>query len=227
MDIKWQCAEVDNELVKFNPVKIEPVGVWEDESELVKFLGLAASMSRRSENTYEACLKRVLYCIKKGHHSVLEHANFSVILHCDRGTTHAIVRHRHCAFTQSSTVYGKIDSKLEVIDLPVYDPITGDKIQEITEREIKSYEDMELNYRDLAKHGLWAERTRDHLPTSFSSEIFMTTNLREWIYFIQRRKDPTTSVRIHCVAVMLEELFEERYPTLYNAMMEWYVKHPL
>lgn len=226
MDIKWQCLNIANELVEFKPVAVEQVGVWETEEDLFRFLGTASSMSRLSDTGYEACRKRVLGCIKKGHHSVLEHANFSVIIDCDRGTTHAIVRHRHCAFTQSSTVYGKISDKLTVTSLPFIDPVTGNKVQEITPAEIEAYEWMQIRYKELSKT-MWAERTRDHLPTSFHSRIFMTTNLREWIYFIQRRKDPTTSVRIHCIAVMLEELFEKQYPVIYKAMLEWYEKHPL
>ena len=89
------------------------------------------------------------------------------------------------------------------------------------------YERNQLDYLALGKSGLWEERTRDHLPTSYHAKLFMTTNLREWIYFITRRKDPTTSVRIHCVAVLLEELFKQKYPMIYNAMCQWYNEHPL
>lgn len=43
--------------------------------------------------------------IKRGHHSVLEHASMTVRIVCDRGVTHEIVRHRLCAYSQESTRY--------------------------------------------------------------------------------------------------------------------------
>ena len=226
--IDWQVLGDYKGLVEFVPVNVTPVGYWPEQDALIEHVGTAAAMSRLADTSdpVRNC-NRVLHCIRMGHHSVLEHINLSAIIDCDRGTTHALVRHRHCAFTQSSTVYGKFSDKIEIVSLPKEDPVTFTDIQPITEAEMDDFAEISKRYLRLKSEGLWGERTRDHLPISLRSRLFMTANLREWFYIVARRSDPATSVRIHCVAVIMGNILQAKYPVIWEAMNKYYVMHPL
>ena len=110
------CATLVSQYVKILPES-------RTERELINLAGSSAGICYRAEDSESANKRRLLDCIRKGHTSVLEHAVISFEVRCDRGTSHAIVRHRHCAFTQESTIYTKYTrfSELQFIELPTYD----------------------------------------------------------------------------------------------------------
>lgn len=60
--------------------------------------------------------------ISAGHESIIEHVGFSVKFIVDRGITHELVRHRLCAFTQSSTRFCNYTSEKFSHHVPVVMP---------------------------------------------------------------------------------------------------------
>lgn len=202
--------------MKIVPMKIENMTpVWTEQS-LLSFVGQVAGECYNSSMDEEACIKRALNCIKRGHHSPWEHFNVTLKCTVDRGTSHALVRHRHCAFQQSSTIYQKFD---EVV-------VIGD--EEKMQRGTRIlYIQSEVEYRRLLNEGKAPSEARDVLPNALATNIIITTNIRQWMYMIQRRCGPGDSDKMHGWCRMVREWFTENYPQVTLAFDAWYDKHPL
>lgn len=202
--------------MKLIPMKIEAMGLlFLDEKDLLTFIGTIAGECYNSSMDSDKCVQRALNCIKRGHHSPFEHMNITLKCTVDRGVSHALVRHRHCAFQQSSTIYQKFQ-EIEIIEQP-----------DVTEFELDCYRHQELCYRQLLNYGKEPSRARDVLPNELATNLIITTNIRQWMYMIQRRCGPGDSANMHRWCSMTRAWFEEHYPQLTTAFDLWYEKHPL
>jgi thymidylate synthase (FAD) len=133
--------------------------------------------------------------IKRGHHSVIEHATATVRFVTDRGVTHELVRHRICAFSQESTRYcdyGKAGAVTFV--WPVWAPIDriGEMLDRRTEHFIRGCVESADAYRKALSMGQPAQEARQFLNHSVKTEIVVTANLREWRHIISLRSLGTT-----------------------------------
>lgn len=196
------------------PMSVEYFGLHDmpNEQDLLAFIGKCAGEAYASNKDREKCINRALGCIKRGHHSVFEHYSFTLRSTVDRGVSHALVRHRHCAVTQSSTIYQKYGEVIVIEDSPVSDDF---------------YIASEVEYKRLLNKGYAAGEARDCLPTDLATHVIITTNLRQWMYMIQRRSGPGDTEKMHKWDKMIREWFENHYPQLTLAFDTWYEKHPL
>ena len=202
--------------MKLIPMKVESMGLYfVYEEDLLSFIGRVAGECYNSSMDSEACMKRALNCIKRGHHSPFEHANITLKCTVDRGVSHALVRHRHCAFQQSSTIYQKFQ-EIECIGC-----------HDICEDKLSTYRQAEIQYMKLLNDGYPPSSARDVLPNALATNLIITTNIRQWMYMIQRRCGPGDSDNMHEWCKMIRAWFEEHYPRLTLAFDVWYEKHPL
>ena len=169
------------------------------EDALIEKLGTIAGVAYQADEGNNE--RRLKLCMNSGHTSVLEHHGITVSIICDRATTHALVRHRHCAFTQESTIYCNYNKKgiIQLIEPQHY----ADSVYEIMCAEY-------LNCKDAAV------LKRDILPNCTKTQLVMTTNIREWRYIIGLRSDPKDSGRMHTVIDMLQRRLSELYPFFFS-----------
>lgn len=200
--------------------------VWV-EDDMLNFIGSIAGNCYGSKDEFEANKKRALNCIARGHHSPFEHFNITLKCVVDRGTSHAVVRHRHCAYTQSSTIYKKENHGLNIVGLPKVDPCNGAEVKAISADELATYEQQYITYNKMLNDGIEPARARDVLPTSLATTLVITTNLREWMFIRHRRNGPGDAVRTHVFDHQLDEWFKKNYPLTTEAFDAWYMKHPL
>ena len=160
--------------------------------------------------------------ITRGHESVIEHESISVRVVCDRGVSHAIVRHRIASYSQESTRYcnytrDKFGSQLVCIDIAtgfrynLEDPADRKKYDIWT----KAMEAAEGFYFQLIEAGARPEEARSVLPNSLKTEIVMTMNLREWRHFLRLRSSKRAHPQIAEIASALLEEFSARYPVFF------------
>ena len=201
--------------MKLIPMSITPMTpIWSEQSAL-EFIGQVAGECYNSSMDSEACMKRALNCIKRGHHSPFEHFNITLKCTVDRGVSHALVRHRHCAFQQSSTIYQKFQ-ECEFID--VHAPCDD---------KLSVYRQAEIIYDKLLNDGYPPSSARDVLPNALATNLIITTNIRQWMYMIQRRCGPGDSDNMHAWCKIVRGWFKEYYPRITLAFDVWYEKHPL
>lgn len=193
------------------------------EAELLDLCGRAAGECYKAEDSAEANKNRVLNCIKKGHTSILEHATISFTVKTDRGTSHALVRHRHCAFTQESTIYVNYNrfETLEFIALPTLDVYKNNyAFPDNYNAELKKYCQAATDeYSRLLNKGIVPGIARDVLPNCLATTIHITTNLRELQSILKIRRAPADSVRMHNIIGLLAVELWKKYPVFMNAIL--------
>ena len=183
---------------EFIPVSVRLIDTV-NETEVITKLGQIAGVAYQSDKANYS--QRLLKCMKDGHESVLEHQSISMEIVCDRATTHALVRHRHCAYTQESTIYCNYNrfNRLQFI-LP----------QEYPDEHFGSIASLYLD--DSRPAGI----KRDILPNCTKTTLIMTTNIREWRYIIGLRSDPKDSGRMHTVIQLLTEQLQSVLPFFFT-----------
>lgn len=207
--------------MKLIPMKVElqQYTYYPDEDEMLTAVGMIAGECYNSSMDNDKCIQRALNCIKRGHHSPFEHMNITLRCTVDRGVSHALVRHRHCAFQQSSTIYQKFQECEFIVERIDKHAPCGDKL--------RLYEQAEIQYKKLLEAGYPPSSARDVLPNALATNLIITTNLRQWMYMIHRRCGPGDSDNMHEWCKLTRAWFEEHYPQLTLAFDTWYEKHPL
>jgi thymidylate synthase (FAD) len=150
--------------------------------------------------------------IDNKHYSVLEHVNISIyISDASRSFMSQLTRHRLCSFSiKSQHFVFHNDFKYKQLELPadlIYD-------YEILMKDIKNF------YNTLIKLGFKKELAREILPNSCLTNIFMTTNVREFRFIIKTRitKDNVEDMQIF--AKKLLKLLYSKMPELFMDIME-------
>lgn len=159
---------------------------------LIETAGRTCYQSEKVEgDTTEKFIQRLM---KRKHWSVLEHANLSIRIICDRGVTHELVRHRIASYSQESTRYcnyarDKFGGEIKFIDLA-----TGFDYDLSNPRDLAKYgiwaramEDAEKYYMEMLEAGATPQEARSILPNSTKTEIVVTMNVREWRHFLEMR----------------------------------------
>ena len=190
----WQ----EKKSFEFIPIAVT-VLVEADEAQLINKLGTIAGVAYQADEGDKE--RRLLLCMNKGHESVFEHHSITVFMDCDRATTHALVRHRHCAFTQESTIYCNYNKKgiIRLIEPQEY----ADEVYSVP---CNAY----------LKDTRAAVRKRDILPNCTKTTLVMTTNIREWRYILGLRSDPKDSGRMHTVIEKIREQLTALYPFFFT-----------
>ncbi|MCW5933089.1 MAG: FAD-dependent thymidylate synthase [Fimbriimonadia bacterium] len=118
------------------------------------------------------------HVIDSGHHSTIEHINFSfAISGVSRALSHQLVRHRiGIAFDQQSQRYVKYKDPLYVT------PPTIEQSEEASE-EFERFRDLsEEVYNRFLKLGVPAEDARFVFPNAVTTNLIMTVNLRQLMH---------------------------------------------
>ena len=157
------------------------------------------SEPKSSGNPIERANRFIADKVKAGHESILEHEKVSVIITCDRGVTHEIVRHRIASYSQESTRYcnyskDKFDNQITVIDLST--GFSYDLNNEIDKQKYEIWQEAmnnaEKSYFKMLELKASPEEARSVLPQSTKADIVVTMNMRSWRHFFELRALCTT-----------------------------------
>ncbi len=120
--------------------------------------------------------------LSKGHHSVIEHANFTFSLEgISRACTHQLVRHRIASYSQQSQRHVEL-SELNYVKPPSI--LKNNEALKIFEECLKAIDE---TYRTLIKMNIPLEDARYILPNAASTNIVVTMNARELLHFFELR----------------------------------------
>lgn len=152
--------------------------------------------------------------INRGHEAMIEHESISVLITCDRGVSHEIVRHRIASYAQESTRYcnyckDKFGNELTFIK-PKFDYLEAEEVWEI------SMQHSERLYIDMIACGCTPQIARSVLPNSLKTELVMTTNLREWRHFFKLRTAKAAHPQMREIAIPMLNKFKELIPVVFD-----------
>ncbi len=135
------------------------------------------------EDITEKGVKKILEIImSSGHHSVMEHVNFTFAVEgVSRVLTHQLVRHRIASYSQQSQRH---------VDLKSFDFVTPKSVSEKKKAE-RIYEIIMKNlaegYRRLEELGVPIEDARYVLPNATTTNIVVSMNARTLLIFFELR----------------------------------------
>ena len=72
-------------------------------------------------------------------------------------------------------------------------------------------------YEFLLSQGVAKECARKILPLGTPTRLYMNGTLRSWIHFLQIRCGIETQLEHRLVANAIKDIFEEQFPTIYEA----------
>ena len=162
--------------------------------------------------------------LTQGHGSVLEHANYTVLLYgISRSCTHELVRHRAgCAFSQTSQRY--VDAP-RFVERPEFqhDPdahrLFLDRIDRVTS-EYRTLQSYLIKDKPSNKEGRIAanQAARALLPNEVESPIVMTANLRAWRHILNLRGSQYAEPEIRGLAVNIFTVLQNYEPWVFQDM---------
>ena len=158
------------------------------------------------------------------HGSVLEHANFTFILHnVSRVLTHELIRHRAgCAYSQESLRYVRLD------EVPFWFPEWAREDEELMERSLKVLETLEEHQTWMAEHFKLDEEgtnfshkkhmtsfMRRFAPEGLGTGIVYTANLRSLRHVIEMRTAPGAEEEIRLVFDKIGRIMQQEAPAIF------------
>ena len=201
-------------------------GIAPDGLQMLKNITEAGRICYQSEKIGgEAEFVRSL--IQRGHESVIEHEKISVVVTCDRGVTHEVVRHRIASYSQESTRYcnyandkfGRAITFIDPTDMIVSElkpKLTDPEIDAILYEWLAACADAERHYLKMIELGATAQIARTVLNNSLKAGIVISMNLREWRHFFELRTAPEAHPQMREVADMLLQAFRDVVPVVFD-----------
>jgi thymidylate synthase (FAD) len=207
-------------------LKVDWLGESTDGERLAEFAGRLCYMSQK--NPARRATRDYLENIKKqGHGSVLEHANYSLLLEgVSRSLTHELVRHRAgFAYSQLSQRYvDESEANFVIPPAIIGDATLEGQWREQIEAAQKGYvglvEQLMERYGWIAdkvhRRKMAREAARGVLPNSTETKIVVTANARAWRTMLELRSSEGAELEIRRCAVAILQLLSRETPAFFS-----------
>jgi len=202
------------------------LGEHTDGERLAEFAGRLCYMSQN--NPAKRPTREYLDNIKKqGHGSVLEHANYSLLLEgISRSLTHELVRHRAgFAYSQLSQRYVD-ESNASFVVPPAIAGDEGlekrwrDEVEKAQTTYVALVEQLMERYGWVAdrvhRRKMAREAARAVLPNATETKIVVTGNARAWRTMLELRSSEGAEMEIRRLAVMVLRLLQKEAPGFFS-----------
>ena len=195
-----------------------------------QLIAYAARVSNpQNQMSHESAPKLLKYCLKNGHYSVFETASMTVEIKTTRAIAAQVLRHRSFTFQEFSQRYAAVDVTIMPAEARLQDTknrqnsIETDDIelhQWFCEEQKKLYEKSTELYDKAIEKGIAKESARFVLPLATPTTLYMTGNIRDWIFYIKLRSSNGTQREHAEVANAIKQIFKEEFPVISDAL-EW------
>ena len=189
-----------------------------DAKAILKNIEEAGRVCYKSENLIkeDSAEKFIAAIIARGHEAVIEHEKITVLMICDRGVTHELVRHRIASYGQESTRYCNYSKKKFGNELTFIKPYFWEEDSEKYQLWLEAMAMTEKTYLQLLDLGATPEEARSVLPNSLKTEIFVTMNMREWRHFFKLRTSKESHPQMREIARPMLDHFKTLLPVLFD-----------
>ena len=193
---------------------------------LAEFAGRLCYMSQA--NPAKRPTREYLDNIKKqGHGSVLEHANYSILVEgVSRSLTHELVRHRAgFAYSQLSQRYVDESNACFVVPPAV---IGDEKLEAAWRAQVESAQQTYVSLVEqlMERYGWVADRVhrrkmareagRAVLPNATETKVVVTGNVRAWRTMLELRSSEAAELEIRRFAVAMLRLLQREAPGFFS-----------
>lgn len=146
----------------------------------------------------------------------------------NRAISAQLLRHRSATFQEFSQRYSDV-SELPPLELPMlrrqdqknkqssHDDLDS-TLKAVMEAQVTRLyaQTMDL-YRYMLDKGVAKECAREILPLGIPTKLYMTNNLRNWIFYLSSRCGVETQLEHRLVANSILEIFKEQFPVIHEA----------
>jgi len=193
----------------YNP-EVSLLAVTPDGEKLIEEAGRTCYLSL-SKMTDESEKSFIRSAIRRGHHSILEHASASFrILGGSRAFTHQLVRHRLASFSQQSQRYVD-EAEFNYIVPPeiAADARALSLYREFMENTRQTY----IKFREM---GIKKENARFILPNALESQIVFSANFRELRTVFNLRLEKAAQWEIRKVCIQMLKILQKEAPSVFG-----------
>jgi thymidylate synthase (FAD) len=190
-------------------VQVELLAVTQDSERVIEQAGRTCYMSQE-HITDESAGKFVRMLVSRGHLSVLEHAYATFrVSGISRASTHQLVRHRLCSFSQRSQRY-----VVETADDFVAPPSIASNEDALSVFK-GSVSDSKQAYEDLLAMGIPKEDARFVMPNATESEIVVSANFRELRHIVITRGSRQAQWEVRSAAIEMLNIMKRFAPNVF------------
>lgn len=152
----------------------------------------------------------IRFCIRSGHHSVLEHNAFTFKIQVARIISQMFTRHRIASFSQRSQRYCIEDA------FAYYTPPEIAAQPELLEKWNQFQAEVQEFYNFCLEQKIPAEKARMALTNATETVFYMTMNARELRHFFRLRLCQRAQVEIRRLAWQMLEQLQKVAPLLFE-----------
>jgi thymidylate synthase (FAD) len=190
-------------------VQVELLAITPDSEKLIEHAGRTCYMSHQ-RSTEGSSGKFVRMLVSKGHLSVLEHASATFrISGVSRVTTHQLVRHRLCSFSQRSQRYVKEEENGFVVPPSVL--ASADAMPVFRSSVAAS----KRAYTELLAQGIPKEDARFVMPGAAGSELVLSANFRELRHVILTRGTREAQWEVRSIVTEMLKALKQHAPNVF------------
>lgn len=173
-------------------------------------------------NDIEGLIK---YCLKNKHWSIFEQVNIGFYVQCPLFVAIQMLRHKTMCFQMFSQRYQKVGelSKFD-FELRVQGKTNRQSSEELFDdnnyyEEIQDLLDTTIDlYSRMIEDGVSLETARNILPMCAPTELFINTNLRTLIHYLDVRIDPHAQKEHRIVANKMKDIAKIYFPITFNVL---------
>lgn len=202
-------------------MKVTLVSVTPDAEKLMEYCARVSSPHQDKDDPNRNLLR---YCFEHKHWSVFEMADMTVEIETSVAVGRQILRHRSFCFQEFSQRYadaselGFEEVRFRKQDIKNRQNSTDD----LDEKQLYYCKHMfneslglaQDTYERLLRQGVAKECARMILPMCTTTRLYMKSNVRNWIHYLQVRTDPSTQLEHREVALAIMDIFKEQFPVV-------------
>jgi thymidylate synthase (FAD) len=208
-------------LISLTQPNIEGLKTAED---LISYCARVSNPSNQL-NT-ETAPKLLKYLITHKHFSPYEMVNMCIEIKTSRAIAAQILRHRSFSFQEFSQRYSQSTS-FEDIEWRMQ----GKTNRQVGEEEVDLSPELKYEvdatltnckelYDKLIENGLAKECARMVLPLTTSTTLYMTGNIRSWLFYIDLRTKEDTQKEHRIIAEEIKKIFIKEFPAT-SCALNW------
>lgn len=170
--------------------------------------------------------KLLNYLIRHNHWSPFEMANMNLTIYTTRDIGRQILRHRSFHFQEFSQRYADVSilGNMVTREARMKHPTNRQMSLECSDKKLSqewmfSQEGVAMrameHYEKALKAGIAKEVARAILPEGMTpSKMHMNGTIRDWMFFIRVRTDPTAQKEVRMVADSAKKIFDREMPVI-------------
>lgn len=200
-------------------------------SELERLTVYIARVSNPQNQANPNISKLLNTCLNEGHVSVFEHGYMTIEVNTEIDISRQILRHRSFTFQEFSTRYADVrKNNKDMFTFPKFrrqdkknrqnsiDDLDEALLTDINAMTRSILQQAENVYEFMLANGVAKETARRILPMCTKTKIYITGNIRSWIFYLQSRLDPSTQTEHREVALLCQEIFIKECPLISRAL---------